>query len=174
MRSILAFLIVVIVLGGVGVLSTPLPDATVEYDELVISSVNMEPEPVVEPEPEPEWYPEEEYAYEEEWYEEPVYEEHHGSYDPYDFKSMGVVYDDSGNRFTWYSQNDLPGGGLTDLNESGRTVDERGFVVDGDGYIAVASPYGQDPIGTVVDTPYGPGKVYDSNEGDSYDIYTDY
>lgn len=99
-----------------------------------------------------------------------------GSYSSYgnSFQSDGVAYID-GQEFTWYSQRTAPGGGLTELNENGRHVDEStGFVVDGDGYIAVASPWGQDAVGTVVDTPYGQGKVYDVNEGDSYDIYTDF
>jgi len=77
-----------------------------------------------------------------------------------DFQSTGVVYGDDGTMYTWYSQNVLPGGGLTELNENGRTVDDRGFVVDGDGYIAVSSSdYEQ---GTVIDTPFGQAKVYDS------------
>jgi len=77
--------------------------------------------------------------------------------------------------FNWYSQNVMPGGGLDELNANGRHVDEStGFVVDKDGYIAVASPWGRDEVGTVVDTPFGQGKVYDANEGDAYDLYTDF
>ena len=88
------------------------------------------------------------------------------------FKSDGVVYSD-GTRYTWYSQNVLPGGGLTELNNNGRHVDDNGFVCDGDGYIAVASnDYAQ---GTVVDTPFGKGKVYDSGcDSGTIDIYTNY
>ena len=90
------------------------------------------------------------------------------------FKSQGVAYLGD-TEFNWYSQNVMPGGGLTELNENGRHVDEAtGFIMDGDGYIAVASPYGVDPVGTVVETPYGQGKVYDSNDGPAYDMYTDF
>lgn len=92
------------------------------------------------------------------------------------FESDGVA-SIGGTEFNWYSQNapGYEGGGLDELNANGRHVDgETGFVVDGDGYIAVASPWGWDEIGTVVETPFGPGKVYDANEGDAYDIYTDF
>lgn len=92
------------------------------------------------------------------------------------FASAGVVETEDGT-FTWYSQNDMPGSGLTELNGNGRTVDDRGFVVDGDGYIAVAVPSqeaGNYNVGDVVETPYGPGKVYDHNDGNAWDIYTDY
>ena len=90
------------------------------------------------------------------------------------FYSDGVAYIGD-QEFNWYSQNVMPGGGLDELNTNGRHVDgETGFVVDGDGYIAVASPWGQDEIGTVVETPFGAGKVYDANHGGAYDIYTDF
>lgn len=90
------------------------------------------------------------------------------------FKGDGVAFIGE-TEFNWYSQNVLPGEGLGELNGGGRHVDgETGFVMDGDGYIAVASPWGRDEIGTVIDTPFGPGKVYDANEGDAYDIYTDF
>lgn len=93
------------------------------------------------------------------------------------FASSGVINNENG-KFTWYSQRDMPGGGLTELNENGRTVNDQGFVVDGDGYIAVALPdqeVGNYEKGDVVDTPFGPGKVYDRNlGGTSWDIYTDY
>lgn len=90
------------------------------------------------------------------------------------FYSDGVAYIGD-QEFNWYSQNVMPGGGLDELNANGRHVDEStGFVVDGDGYIAVASPWGRDEVGTVVDTPFGQGKVYDANEGGAYDLYTDF
>lgn len=79
--------------------------------------------------------------------------------------------------YTWYSQNVLSGGGLTELNNNGRHVDDRDFVCDGDGYIAVA----MDGVekGTVVSTPWGEAKVYDRvSDGDEYtghiDVYTNY
>ena len=88
------------------------------------------------------------------------------------FMYDGVVYDGSGRRYTWYSEHVLPGDGLTELNANGRTVDESGYIVDGDGYIAIASPWGIDPIGTVIATPFGMARVYDVCEDDSYDVYT--
>lgn len=90
------------------------------------------------------------------------------------FYSDGVAYIGD-QEFNWYSQNVMPGGGLDELNANGRHVDEStGFVVDKDGYITVASPWGRDEVGTVVDTPFGQGKVYDANEGGAYDLYTDF
>lgn len=73
-------------------------------------------------------------------------------------KFQGVVYY-AGYRYTYYSQSVLPGGGL---KIPGRHV-ENGCVVDGDGYICVASS--THPKGTIVPTPlaqYPQGKVYDS------------
>ena len=101
-------------------------------------------------------------------YEEPVY--YGPSYDNPDLYSAGVIYD-SGVRYTWYSQNILPGNGLTELNSNGRSVDDRGFVVDAQGNIAVAtSMY---PQGTQLDTPYGPAVVYDYCETPgTVDYYT--
>ena len=93
-------------------------------------------------------------------------------YDYY-FKSMGVIYDDNGTRYTWYSQNVLPGGGLTELNNNGRHVNEQGYVCDGDGYIAVASS--DYPKGTIVETPFGTAKVYDTGcASGTIDVYTDF
>ena len=138
-----------------------------------------EPEPVVEAVEESTDVVEEEYIY----YEEPVYYDYapvyepsyNGGYsgDPYGFKAAGVVYGDDGTRYTWYSQNALPGGGLTELNNNGRHVNDDGFVCDGDGYISVASS--DHPIGTVVETPFGEGKVYDTGcSSGTIDIYTNY
>ena len=88
-----------------------------------------------------------------------------------DLKSAGVLYDEDGVRYTWYSQNVLPGGGLTELNSSGRTVDANGYVVDGEGFIAVAS--GEHAIGTTLETPFGNAKVYDYCETPgTIDVYT--
>lgn len=107
--------------------------------------------------------------YYEEWYWEPYpydygYTGDYSAYDTSDgitaseFQWLGVIQD-GGTRYTWYSQNVLPGGGLTELNENGRHV-EGGYVMDGDGYIAVASS--DHPKGTVLDTPFGQAKVYDT------------
>ena len=93
------------------------------------------------------------------------------------FKQDGEASDDN-YQYTWYSQNVLPGGGLTELNENGRHVDEdTGFIVDGDGYIAVAMN-GVDK-GTVIDTKWGQAKVYDTKDDDApydgtVDVYTDF
>lgn len=87
------------------------------------------------------------------------------------FKFEGVI-DYDGKTFTYYSENVLPGEGLQELNSNGRTVDENGYVRDNDGYIAIASPWGIDEIGTIVDTPFGLARVYDVCEDDSYDVYT--
>lgn len=88
-----------------------------------------------------------------------------------EFQWLGVVEDD-GVRYTWYSQNVLPGGGLDELNENGRHVDG-GFVVDGDGYIAVASSDYEK--GTVIDTPFGTAKVYDTGcASGTIDVYTNF
>ena len=89
-----------------------------------------------------------------------------------DFQERGVVYDDSGQRFTYYSEKVLPGEGLDVLNANGRHVDENGYVVDGDGFIAVASPYGQHEIGTVVESPFGLCRVYDVCPEGNFDVYT--
>lgn len=70
-------------------------------------------------------------------------------------KARGVVYH-NGWRFTYYSETVLPGNGL---NIPGRHVSD-GKVCDADGYICVASS--TLPKGTVVDTPLGTGRVYDS------------
>lgn len=86
--------------------------------------------------------------------------------DYYSFMRDGVVYS-NGNKYTYYSQSVLPGGGL---DIPGRHT-EGGFVKDGDGYIVIANDKAN---GTVVDTPWGQGKVYDSGtSGDHYDVYVE-
>lgn len=89
-------------------------------------------------------------------------------YSASDLQSSGVIYW-GGWRWTWYSQNVLPGGGLL---IPGRHVDEGGYVCDENDYICLASTSLSQ--GTVVDTPFGKqGKVYDS--GCAYgtlDVYT--
>lgn len=88
-----------------------------------------------------------------------------------EFQWLGVVEED-GVRYTWYSQNVLPGGGLDELNANGRHV-EGGYVVDGDGYIAVASSDYEK--GTVIDTPFGEAKVYDTGcASGTIDVYTNF
>ena len=136
------------------------------------------PPPVIEEPVEKEEVVEEESVEEaEEVVEEEYYEEaelYSASYDgsAEDFRSDGVIYYGDFS-YTWYSQRVLPGNGLTALNNNGRHVDERGFVCDGDGYIAVASD--DFPEGSVVDTPFGAGKVYDCGSGSgNIDIYVDF
>ena len=126
-----------------------------------------EPEPVVEEWTEP--------AYEEPvYYEEPAYYAPAPAMDASDgisaaeFRYYGVV-ESEGTRYTWYSENVLPGGGLDELNANGRHV-EGGYVVDGDGFIAVASS--DYPVGTELDTPFGPAKVYDTGcASGTVDVY---
>lgn len=114
----------------------------------------------------------------EDWYEEcnePVYGGGCDYGNP--FMQDGVAHDENYS-YTWYSQNALPGGGLTELNDNGRHIDEStGFVVDGDGYIAVAMNGVEQ--GTVIDTIWGEAKVYDvKQDGAPYDgqvdVYTDF
>lgn len=93
-----------------------------------------------------------------------------GQYSAGDLQSQGVIYSD-GWRWTWYSQNVLPGGGL---NIPGRHVDENGYVCDESGYICIASS--SLSKGTVVSTPFGKeAKVYDSGcASDTLDVYTNF
>ena len=87
-----------------------------------------------------------------------------GSY--YDFLTAGIVYH-NGNKFSYYSQSVLPGGGL---NIPGRHTDG-GFVRDGDGYICVAN---DGPLGSVISTPWGDAKIYDrGTSGNHYDVYVE-
>jgi len=82
----------------------------------------------------------------------------------------GVQYSDDGTRYTWYSQNVLPGGGL---DIPGRGVDENGFVVDSYGNLCVASS--DHEKGTVLETPYGMAVVYDTGcATGTVDMYTNW
>lgn len=81
-----------------------------------------------------------------------------------DFMVMGVVYS-NGYKYTYYSQSVLPGGGL---NIPGRHV-SGGFVRDGNGYIVLANDA---PKGTIIETPFGAGMVYDRGTyGSHIDVY---
>lgn len=132
---------------------------------------------------EEEYYEEEEvYIVEEDYYEESYEEEYHeeteensyhseGSYTLSDLQYHGVI-NWNGNRYTYYSQQVLPGGGL---KIPGRHVNTGGFVSDGDGYIVLAN----DVLdrGTVVSTPFGyHGKIYDrfgtGKPSHHFDVYT--
>lgn len=83
------------------------------------------------------------------------------------FKMMGVVYQ-NGYRYTYYEESVLPGPGLV---IPGRHHED-GFIMDGDGYICVAS--NDLAYGTVVPVPFDGrmGKVYDSGcASGTLDIY---
>lgn len=70
------------------------------------------------------------------------------------FRKHGVIYG-NGYVFTWYSEKVLPGGGL---DIPGRWSDGN-YVRDEDGYIVMA--HETLPMGTVIDSPFGEGKIYD-------------
>lgn len=178
MRGAIIAALIVAVLGGLGLGNFDPPSNLVQGGVPDIEPVtNMSPVEIVTEEPpaepsEPVW--EEEpvcYDYEPAWEEPEPYVEPEPSDGMPDLRSMGVV-ESGGETFTWYSENVLPGNGLTDLNSNGRTTNDEGFVTDGDGYIAIASPDESIPIGTEVDTPWGTARVYDYNPGDSWDVYT--
>lgn len=119
---------------------------------------------------------EEEYSYEEESYEGDIEEDNCDEtyddeyvvedavsqddydviYTPVDFQNLGII-NWGGWSWTFYSQQVLPGEGLT---IPGRHVDYNGYVCDENDYICLASS--SLDKGTVVDTPFGKmGKVYD-------------
>lgn len=161
----------------------PIPEHAVEPPNMGIR-VNEGWEKAFEPEPE-------EPAYEEAYYyDETAYYGYSGNDYGNPFRSDGVAQDGYGRNYTWYSQNVLSGGGLTALNNNGRHVDEStGYVVDGDGYIAIAVPSSEirsesnpngylaadeNSGGDIIDTPWGQARIYDVNEGDAWDVYTDF
>ncbi|MBQ1449882.1 MAG: hypothetical protein IIZ12_02980, partial [Eggerthellaceae bacterium] len=79
---------------------------------------------------------------------------------------QGRAYDENGTSYTWY-YHDL---GYGALDIPGETFDADGVSHDEDGYIVVATDaYAKD---TVIETPYGDAKVYDSGCGSTIDIYT--
>lgn len=82
------------------------------------------------------------------------------------FMFSGVV-NWGGYKFTYYSQQVLPGGGLA---IPGRHVNDEGYVSDVDGYIVLA---GSAALGTVYETPFGyQGKIYDrGTAGTHLDVY---
>lgn len=84
-----------------------------------------------------------------------------------DLQFHGVI-NWGGYKYTYYSQQVLPGPGL---KIPGRHVNAGGFVADKDGYIVLANDA---PKGTVFPTPFGyMGKVYDrGTTGNHLDVYT--
>ncbi len=83
-----------------------------------------------------------------------------------DFMFRGAI-NWGGYKFTYYSQQVLPGEGLA---VPGRHVNPAGYVADVDGYLVLA---GSAPKGTVYDTPFGyQGKIYDRGTvGNHLDVY---
>lgn len=67
------------------------------------------------------------------------------------FMYHGEIYS-GGWRYTWYSENVLPGGGLY---IPGRHVDDEGYVVDNEGRLVAASE--DIPYGTEIGVPFGSG-----------------
>ena len=101
--------------------------------------------------------------WEEPVYSYPVYEE------PGSLRTNGIE-SDGDYQYTWYSQQVLPGGGL---DIPGRHVDDEGYICDGDGNIVLASSDLEQ--GSVVETPYGTGKVYDTGcPSGILDVYTNW
>lgn len=89
-------------------------------------------------------------------------------YSALQFRNMGVIY--WGNwKWTYYSENILPGYGLS---IPGRHNDENGYICDGNDYICLASS--SLSKGVVIDTPFGKqGKIYDCGCAyDTIDVYT--
>lgn len=87
-----------------------------------------------------------------------------------DLRYLGVIY--AGDfRWTWYSQNVLPGGGL---NIPGRHVDENGYICDENDRICLASSDLE--WGTIVTTPFGKeGCIYDCGcASGTLDVYVDF
>ena len=83
------------------------------------------------------------------------------------FKSQGVIYQ-NGIRYTYYSSNVLYHYRTPEWNAG-----SDGIYRDSAGYIVVASS--DHPQGSVVSTPFGAGKVYDSGcASGTIDIYTNF
>lgn len=149
--------------------SEPIADVELEEEEYLTTYADNYEEDWTEEV----WVEEEETYYEEEYDEETeeISYSVEGSYTLSDLQYHGVI-NWQGNRYTYYSQQVLPGGGL---DIPGRHVNAGGFVSDGDGYIVLAN----DVLdrGTVVSTPFGYyGKIYDrfgtGKPVNHYDVYT--
>lgn len=86
-------------------------------------------------------------------------------------KSGGVYYH-NGRRETWYSQREA-GQHITASDIPGRNVGSDGIIRDANGYICVAAS--DMPLGSIVETSLGTGKVYDTGcANGTTDIYTDW
>ncbi|MBO7729247.1 MAG: hypothetical protein J6S31_00130 [Lachnospiraceae bacterium] len=87
-----------------------------------------------------------------------------------ELRFLGVIY--AGDfKWTWYSQNVLPGGGL---QIPGRHVDENGYICDENDRICLASSDLE--WGTIVTTPFGKeGCIYDCGcASGTLDVYVDF
>lgn len=84
-------------------------------------------------------------------------------------RQAGVVYY-GGHKETYYSENVLPGPGLSIPD---RHHGDDGTIRDADGYICVATDYSFLPYGSIIVTSLGPGKVCDTGcAWGTVDIYT--
>lgn len=90
----------------------------------------------------------------------------HAMFSLEDFMFKGAI-NWGGHKFTYYSQQVLPGEGLA---VPGRHVNAAGYISDADGYIVLA---GSAAKGTVFETPFGyQGKIYDRGTvGNHLDVY---
>lgn len=90
------------------------------------------------------------------------------AYSAEDFKQLGIITY-NGLTYTYYSEQVLPGGGLDIPN---RHINSDGYVVDGEGYIVLASPDldNYTRYSTII-TPFGYGKFYDHCPEGNFDVY---
>lgn len=84
----------------------------------------------------------------------------------------GGVFHFNGRKETWYSTNEA-GQTVTAVDIPGRYVGSDGVIRDANGYICVAAS--DLPIGSIVETSLGTGKVYDTGcAAGTTDIYTNW
>ena len=90
------------------------------------------------------------------------------NYSSGNFQSQGVI-NQNGYRYTYYSSNVLRHYRTDEWNAG-----DDGIYRDSNGYVVVASD--AHPQGSIVSTPFGEGRVYDTGVGrnDTIDIYTNY
>lgn len=82
----------------------------------------------------------------------------------------GGVYYFGGHKETWYSTKERSGQS-TAVPIPGKHADENGIIRDADGYVCVASS--DHRIYSIVETSWGPGKVYDCGcSHGTVDVYT--
>ena len=84
----------------------------------------------------------------------------------------GGVYYYNGHRETWYSTREAAGKNTARVIP-GKHADENGIIRDADGYVCVASS--DHKFFTVIETSWGPGKVYDCGcSHGTIDVYTNW